>query len=201
MDDVVPGTTIASVWGNDIRDRTVQRYANPADRDAKNPSPEAGDVAYVQSVGEVQLYTPLTVGGSYWVAITHKPYARYAEPGYSLPVQTTREADRWTIGNPGRLVDPQVQAIVEIASPGSGEARNWCRIDISTNGGSTWTTGEEWETGLPLINATNRRVTLPVFAASGAAIPTGNVVARLMSYAQSGPNNQTIANVQWMATL
>ena len=47
MPDVAPSEIVASEWGNDIRDRTVQRYTSGADRDAKNPTPQDGDVSYV----------------------------------------------------------------------------------------------------------------------------------------------------------
>lgn len=49
MPDVVSTEIIASDWGNDIRDRTAQRYANAAERDALNPAPVEGDIAFLDS--------------------------------------------------------------------------------------------------------------------------------------------------------
>ena len=47
MPDVAPSEIAASQWANDIRDRTLQRYATTADRDAENPTPQDGDLAYI----------------------------------------------------------------------------------------------------------------------------------------------------------
>ena len=55
--DVVQGTPVASDWGNDIRDRTLQRYADASERDALNPLPAPGDLAYLDATGEVQCFT------------------------------------------------------------------------------------------------------------------------------------------------
>ena len=56
MPDVTTGEVVASEWGNDIRDRTVQRYANQADLDAKLATPNAGDMAWVDDDGFMQIY-------------------------------------------------------------------------------------------------------------------------------------------------
>jgi len=55
--DVVQGTPVASDWGNDIRDRTLQRYADATERDALNPLPTPGDQAYLDDSGAVQVWT------------------------------------------------------------------------------------------------------------------------------------------------
>ena len=64
IDDVVPGEPIEASWGNPIRDRTVQRYANAAERDVENPIPTSGDLAYLEDVGIVQYFTTV------WVTLT-----------------------------------------------------------------------------------------------------------------------------------
>lgn len=62
--DVVQGNPVESAWGNDIRDRTVQRYADAAARDSLTPLPVAGDLAYLDDTGSVQVYD-----GTAWVTL------------------------------------------------------------------------------------------------------------------------------------
>jgi hypothetical protein len=59
MPDVSPGEIIAASYTNDLRDRTVQRYANTAERDSDNPVPTPGDLAYITSGGDdlLQVFT------------------------------------------------------------------------------------------------------------------------------------------------
>ena len=47
MPDVIPGEIATSDWGNELRDRSVQRYDSRSDLAAKNPTPSQGDVAYI----------------------------------------------------------------------------------------------------------------------------------------------------------
>lgn len=55
--NVAPGETIESgAWGNPIRDRTVQRYASVASRDALNPTPTQGDLAYLEDTDRIQVF-------------------------------------------------------------------------------------------------------------------------------------------------
>lgn len=54
--DVVASETAASEWANDIRDRTVQRYADLAERAADHSSPTNGDLSYVASTGDLDIY-------------------------------------------------------------------------------------------------------------------------------------------------
>src|SRR5690606_8069533 len=56
LDDVRIGETIAVEWGNAIRDRTVQRYDDAAERDELHPDPTAGDLAYLRDSGDVLVY-------------------------------------------------------------------------------------------------------------------------------------------------
>jgi len=55
--NVVQGTPVESDWGNDIRDRTLQRYADATQRDTLTPLPVAGDLAYLEDTGEVQCWS------------------------------------------------------------------------------------------------------------------------------------------------
>ena len=56
LPDVTAGEPVASAWGNDIRDRTLQRYADEAERDLLNPIPQEGDMAFLAG-GRFQVYT------------------------------------------------------------------------------------------------------------------------------------------------
>lgn len=56
MDDVISGEVIEADWGNDIRDRTLQRYASATARDTANPSPDQGELAYLEDLDLVQVY-------------------------------------------------------------------------------------------------------------------------------------------------
>lgn len=63
--DVVAGEVIDPVtYGNPVRNRTVQRMSNSADRDASYPVPEAGDICYVADIAQVQIYD-----GTGWVRL------------------------------------------------------------------------------------------------------------------------------------
>lgn len=54
--DVVASETITVEWGNDIRDRTVQRYADTAERASEISSPNAGDLSFLEDTGDLDVY-------------------------------------------------------------------------------------------------------------------------------------------------
>lgn len=62
--DVVTGETITTEWGNDIRDRVIQRYATAAARTASVPSPTEGDLSYLNDTNAVYVFT-----GAAWTPI------------------------------------------------------------------------------------------------------------------------------------
>lgn len=62
--DVLAGNVIESAWGNQIRDRTMMRYASQAALDASIPLPTAGDFAYLLDVDVAQIYD-----GAEWVPL------------------------------------------------------------------------------------------------------------------------------------
>ena len=63
LDDVQIGETIAVEWGNAIRDRTIQRYANAAERDELHPNPTEGDLSYLEDTNSIEVFD-----GFAWVA-------------------------------------------------------------------------------------------------------------------------------------
>lgn len=56
IDDVILAETITVQWGNDIRDRTIQRYADDAERASLNATPSDGDLAFMEDTGLVFVY-------------------------------------------------------------------------------------------------------------------------------------------------
>lgn len=56
MPDVVLSETIEVEWGNDIRDRTAQRYADVAERTAQIGSPVAGDLSFLENSGDLDVF-------------------------------------------------------------------------------------------------------------------------------------------------
>jgi hypothetical protein len=54
--NVVTSEDIESEWGNDIRDRVIQRYPDIAGRSSEHPTPAAGDLAYMEDTGLVYVY-------------------------------------------------------------------------------------------------------------------------------------------------
>lgn len=58
------GETIASEWGNALRDRTIQRYASAAARATEHPAPAQGDLSYLSDSDSLWIYS-----GSAWVGV------------------------------------------------------------------------------------------------------------------------------------
>ena len=65
LPDVAPGEIIASAHINDIRDRTVQRYATDLERDTDNPTPTSGDVAWVEESNALQVFNGAVWGSRF----------------------------------------------------------------------------------------------------------------------------------------
>ena len=64
QDDVIPGEPIEAVWGNPIRDTTIQRTASEAQRDIEWPIPVLGDLAFIEDLATIQFYN-----GASWVSL------------------------------------------------------------------------------------------------------------------------------------
>ena len=58
--DVIQGEPVESDWGNEIRDRTLQRYSDIAERDSLAPFPVDGDLAWISDVQAVQVFANAT---------------------------------------------------------------------------------------------------------------------------------------------
>jgi len=59
--DRVPGEIIFATYANDIKQRSVQRYTDNTQRDALNPLPENGALAYITTTDQLQIFN-----GSFW---------------------------------------------------------------------------------------------------------------------------------------
>lgn len=54
--DRLPGEIILASYSNDIRDRSLQRYADRTARDVSNPIPATGDMAWISSLGVLEVF-------------------------------------------------------------------------------------------------------------------------------------------------
>lgn len=63
IDDVLPQTTIRSVWGNGVRDRTVHQFASKAERDAVASSKLVDGMACYTAAEQILW---LRRGGAWW---------------------------------------------------------------------------------------------------------------------------------------
>ena len=86
---VVPGEPVEADWGNDIRDRSVQKYADLTALEASQPVPQLGEVAWLSNPGYLvvctdaatPVWTPLldqSDGDDRWVLVAGEPGHRTA---------------------------------------------------------------------------------------------------------------------------
>jgi len=61
LGDVSGGDVIAAGFTNNVKDRTIMRYASAASRDAIITAPVAGSLSYLDNTSQVEIYT-----GSFW---------------------------------------------------------------------------------------------------------------------------------------
>lgn len=54
--DAIGGELATDEWANLIRDRTAQRYATVAARTTEHPAPVAGDLAFLEDTGDLDVY-------------------------------------------------------------------------------------------------------------------------------------------------
>lgn len=86
--DVVADAPIASSWGNEIRNRTIQRFASVAERTSQWPSPPEGALSYVDDSDRLFVYT-----GSAWRYI-----AGGAQPLYAARMYRNAAVSTWGAG-------------------------------------------------------------------------------------------------------
>src|SRR5690554_8217175 len=84
INDVQIGETIAVEWGNAIRDRTIQRYADAAEQDELHPNPTEGDLSYLEDTDIIEVYD-----GFVWTTVTGPLERSGATVATSVNVPTT----------------------------------------------------------------------------------------------------------------
>ena len=107
ISDVVAGETILVSWGNPIRDRTVQRYADVTQRDSLNPSPSIGDVAYITSDQALYIWQ-----GNFWELYATQPFVA----GTYVPKSGGQFTGPLTVSGKG-LFDSNPGPQIEVAPP------------------------------------------------------------------------------------
>jgi len=91
--DVIGGDDIVTGWGNAIRDRTVQRYANAAERDALVPAPVQGDLAFLKDSDTFTVFR----------AVTWRTLLNDSSVGWNMGTQDVVVADPGKFKGPGAV--------------------------------------------------------------------------------------------------
>ena len=71
LSDVIGGNTITATFTNEVKERSVMRYADAAARDTSIPAPVAGSLAWLQDVDQITVYD-----GAVWVTVALEVGAR-----------------------------------------------------------------------------------------------------------------------------
>jgi hypothetical protein len=129
MPDVVVSEIVEVDWGNDIRDRTEQRYITDGVRDTENPTPTEGDMAYIGDIAglaALQMYT-----GGTWVTLLSNAGGTFSGSvtfSDGLIVENTLVEVNEGIdiaGYLGTSLTPQARQIwFQAAAPGGGDGKN-----------------------------------------------------------------------------
>lgn len=80
--NVVAGEPVESDWGNDIRDRSVQRYPDQTALEVSQPFPAPGETVWLDDPGIMQ-----TFNGALWVPLTPVWENDWQQPSMALPTQ------------------------------------------------------------------------------------------------------------------
>lgn len=80
--DVIPGEPVESAWGNEIRDRTIQRFADATERDLEIQIPVDGDCAFLEDSGQFMVYA-----GSSWGNILIAASGGAGAPSFAFEVE------------------------------------------------------------------------------------------------------------------
>jgi len=124
--DVVSGTPVASSWGNDIRDRVLQRYADSSELASQSPFPAPGELAYLDDTGEALLWN-----GAEWLPIARVNYQSllmYGDSqGYWLRPDPADNTKDW------RLVGAGDTVLLQSRAGGSFQTvEQWPKLFVTT---------------------------------------------------------------------
>jgi len=64
LNDVIGGNTITASFTNEVKERSLMRYATAATRDTSIPAPVAGSLAWLEDVSNITVYD-----GAVWITI------------------------------------------------------------------------------------------------------------------------------------
>lgn len=115
----------------------------------------------------------------------------------SLYTTTLNVWENWgtalVIPDPSREsnIDAFVTAVAH--DPGSEPRRVSLRLRISTDAGSTWNDGATFETGMPLINASNKRVVWSAAHGLEAVTPSGAIHIQVQAVESNTPESQFVS--------
>ena len=101
--NVVPGEPVESDWGNDIRDRVIQKFADATARGLSLPFPIPGAVTWIDNPGQLDVWD-----GTEWVELVLTP-----ELVAGLALKVDRAGDTMT----GALNLPTLIATTRIQGP------------------------------------------------------------------------------------
>ena len=97
--NVVPGEPVESDWGNDVRDRITQRFADATARTASLPFPQTGQLSWLDDPGQVYYFD-----GADWITLADDP---------ALALKVSKSGDTMT----GLLTVPQLVATTRLQGP------------------------------------------------------------------------------------
>ena len=119
LNDVTGGETITATFTNQVKNRTVMRYADAASRDASIPAPVGGDLAYLQDVDRITYYDDTSwveMGAGLYLLLTGGTLSgdlNMDGPGISYPGSTVGGGSPNVIGF--RWADPNIVGTVDNA--------------------------------------------------------------------------------------
>lgn len=90
--NVVPGEPVESNWGNDVRDRIVQRFADATARTASLPFPVAGAMSWLDDPGQLDYFD-----GAAWVNVAD---TAALDAGLALKVAKAGDTMTGTLAGP-----------------------------------------------------------------------------------------------------
>ena len=106
--NVVPGEPVESDWGNDIRDRVTQRFADATERTAQLPFPGTGQLSWLDDPGVVDYFD-----GAVWISLADDPALA---AGLALKVAKAGDTMTGLLTVPSLVANTRLQGPLEVFS-------------------------------------------------------------------------------------